>query len=72
MTVRRYERSYGRSHGCLLPLAPSQCRRGAANIDTMSDVPQVFDPATSGQLAGTMRDLAVLPGMFVYEILVPG
>lgn len=68
MTVRRYERSYGRSHGCLLPLAPSQCRRGAANIDTMSDVPQVFDPATSGQLAGTMRDLAVLPGMFVYEI----
>lgn len=31
-------------------------------------MPQVFDPAVEGRLAGTMRELAVLPEMMVYEI----
>jgi hypothetical protein len=30
--------------------------------------PAVFDPAIVDQLAGSMRPLAVLPEMFVYEI----
>ena len=34
----------------------------------MGGVPQVFDPAVECRLAGRMRDLAVLPEMFVYEI----
>jgi hypothetical protein len=31
-------------------------------------VPQVFDPAVEGRLAGSMDDLAVLPEMCVYEV----
>src|SRR5215469_15416000 len=34
----------------------------------MGGVPQVFDPAVERRLPGTMRQLAVLPEMFVYEI----
>lgn len=34
----------------------------------MGGKPQVFDPAVEGRLAGTMRELAVLPELSVYEI----